>query len=248
MVFVAFCTLSSAVYILNDLRDAPEDRLHPIKKDRPIASGKVSALMAYIVLTVLLLVTVLISIWLGNIFEAGVFALYFVINMFYSLGGKNIPLIDVFIIAAGFILRVFAGAIILNIPVSKWLWLTVLFGSLFLAFGKRRGEVLRMINEGNTSTRKVLEAYNKEFLDGAIWMCLGLFIAFYSLWATDTAQFLRGQVYTIPLVAFILLKYRLILDGDEEHGDPVDVLMKSASIIVAVFLLIGMLVLGIYLK
>lgn len=161
--FIAFSFISSIIYIVNDIKDIEADRAHPIKCNRPLASGKIKV-KAAIILAVGLFVLALMFNYLaaGNHYSIlGLLLLYFLINILYSLGLKNIPLIDILIIVTGFIIRVYYGALIINVNVSDWLYLTIMSVAFFMAFGKRRNEMIKI----NTQSRKVLEFYNKDFLD-----------------------------------------------------------------------------------
>ncbi len=165
--------------------------------------------------------------------------IYFILNIGYSCGLKNIPIFDLFILVSGFILRVLFGGVILNVNVSDWLFLTVLAASLFLAIGKRRNE---MINHESKETRKVLKFYTVDFLDKNMYMSMGLAISFYSLWAIEHER--EFMIWTIPLVIMICMKYSLDLEGDSE-GDPISVILGDKLIFLLsafLMLLIGIII------
>ena len=167
--------------------------------------------------------------------------IYFVLNILYSFGLKNIPILDVAIIVLGFIIRVLFGAILLGIEMSNWLYLTILSLSFYLALGKRRGE----ISNGNNKTREVLNYYNKDFLDKNMYTFLAISIVFYSLWATDVTMVANTQnklIWTIPFMIIICMKYSLTVEGDS-HGDPVEVLLSDKVLMALVLLYV--LVMGI---
>ena len=221
--FAAFCLLSSLVYIINDLRDAPADRLHPTKCNRPIACGAVSVPAALVM-------------------AAGIFArfpalgwieltVYLLVNLAYSFGLKNIPVLDVALLVSGFLLRVLFGASVTGIVISNWLYLTVVAVSFYLALGKRRGE-LRRRSDG---TRRVLRYYNDEFLSRNMSICLTLAIVFYSLWAADTANADTHLIWTVPLVLCLCLKYSLTVEGDSD-GDPVEVIYQDKVLLALIAL------------
>jgi decaprenyl-phosphate phosphoribosyltransferase len=239
LAFFVFCFTSSIVYILNDMSDIEKDRLHPIKKLRPLASGEVSKKQAYIVMTLLALIITIIMIFFfkttKNIFVILIPVIYLILNILYSKKLKNEPIIDVVILVSGFVLRVMYGGVVVNVEVSKFLYLMIIFGSFYLGFGKRRNEILKNGDKG----RKVLSLYNKEFLDKNMYVCLGLAIVSYTLWCVDPSTVERiGNDYlfwTIPLVMIILQLYSLNIEGNS-HGDPIEVVLSDKKLIAVVIL------------
>lgn len=226
--FVAFCFIASAVYIINDIQDADKDRLHPKKKFRPIASGKISKIKAKLFLGILIMVSVLILIEVslanGNVLVTFAWPIiYLGLNVAYSNGLKNIPLIDVIILASGFVIRLIYGGVLVNIKLSNYLLLTVISASLFLGFGKRRNELKK-----STKTRKVLEAYNLEFLDKIMYVFITLTLVFYSMWAIHINSYV---VYTVPLTMIIVSYYCLLIEGTTSDGDPAEVLKSSKGLL-----------------
>ena len=240
--FICFCFIASSIYIINDIRDKEKDRKHKTKCNRPIASGKVSVKSAIILVLLLLIFTLLITILSNmNIYSILFLVLYFLINLGYSFGLKDVPLLDVMIIVFGFLFRVMYGASLLNINVSNWLYLTVLFSSFYLALGKRRNEIIK----NGRNARKVLKYYNANFLDKNMYMCLSSAIIFYSLWATDvkiSRQFNNLLLWTIPLVVLICMRYSMDIEGNSD-GDPVEVILKDKVImILGLFLMLSLFV------
>ena len=225
--FISFCSASSAVYILNDVIDEKTDLIHPIKKNRPIASGAITKINAIIYAALLIIMGLLGSLHI-NALTCVFILIYLLLNILYSIFFKKQPIFDCFCIAAGFLLRVYAGGAASGSIVSDWLFLTIVSMSLFMAFGKRRGE---LINIGDTSTRTVLEHYNLGFLKGIVFICAGLTIVFYALWAMD-----RGfnMIYTVPLAIFIIMKYLLLIQKPESHGDPTTVIFTDKTLLGAV--------------
>lgn len=218
--FIAFCLASSIVYIINDIQDAPKDRLHPEKCHRPIASGAITSKKAIIVMIVLtVLVAMLQIVFIKNWLAFLVLCLYVLLNLAYSAGLKNIPIIDIAILGFGFFLRVVYGSLITGIAISGWLYLTVLSMSFYLGLGKRRNEK----RSSKADTRKVLQYYNQEFLDKNMYLCLTLTIVFYSLWCV-IAPIHEAALWTIPFVLLICMKYSLDVEGNS-NGDPVEVLI-----------------------
>lgn len=230
--FISFSFASSIIYIINDIRDKEKDKNHPTKKNRPIAAGTISITNALIVATLLLIITIAILIYLStfNKFISIYIITYILINIMYSFGLKNIPLLDVFILALGFLIRVLYGGALINVEVSNWLFLTVLSISFYLGLGKRRNELMAQEKTGN-NTRSVLKYYNKEFLDKNMYMCLSMTIIFYSLWCQDLSS--DYIMWTIPIVLLICMKYSLNIESNSS-GDPVEVLLKDKILILLV--------------
>ena len=226
MGFVSFCLVSSAVYILNDIRDVEKDRKHPTKKFRPIASGKVKMPMAIgIMLSCLFLVCVLSAV-IGKVEATILLGVYFGLNVAYSMGLKNIPIIDIVILASGFVIRVFYGGLVTNIEISRWLYLVVTVGSLYMGLGKRRNELKRQGVSENT--REVLKYYNVSFLDKNMYVCVALTNVFYALWTFEMPD--SRMSLTIPVFIIILMCYSLDTEGDSD-GDPVEVILKDKVLI-----------------
>ena len=243
---VCFCLVASSIYIINDIKDVEKDRLHVTKRNRPIASGKVSIRNA-IILDILLLAIILVIIFLLKmpLISMLLLLVYFVMNLGYSLGLKNVPLLDIIILVSGFLIRVLFGATLLSINVSNWLYLTVMALSFYLGLGKRRNE----IDKSGSKTRKVLKYYNKEFLDKNMYMCLSMAIIFYSLWATDLKMVRNNNnllIWTIPLVIIICMKYSMDIEGNSD-ADPVEVILKDKVIIFLGGLLVIFLLMILYL-
>ena len=239
--FISFCLISSAVYVINDIKDVEKDRMHKIKKNRPIASGAISIKEAILLFIVLTISSLCINIFIIKEFSSILLiSLYLILNIMYSLGLKNIPIIDVVILVSGFVIRVIYGASIMSIEISKWLYLTVMSGSFFMGFGKRRNEIIK---QGNDS-RAVLKYYTKDYLDKFMYACLVLTLMFYSLWSVDTsttAKFGENMIYTIPLVMIIFMKYCLDIEGNS-YGDPVDVITSDKILMC----MVGILAISMY--
>lgn len=233
--FIIFSFISSVVYIINDINDIDADRNHPKKKNRPLASGKVSIKNAILVLILLMILSISLIIYLynktTNIFIILIPLLYLILNILYSTKLKHIPIIDVAILVSGFVLRVYYGGIASNIEISSWLYLMIMFGSFYLGFGKRRNEMK------HNNTRKVLKYYNKEFLDKNMYVSLGLSIISYSLWCVDPLTKLNISsnylILTIPLIMMIFQKYSLIIEGDSD-GDPIEVILNDNLLILLI--------------
>lgn len=224
--FIAFSFLSSTIYIINDIRDIEEDKKHPRKKNRPLPSGKIKISTSLLIALFLLIISIGLNTYICNsLLNISFYILisYLVINILYSFGLKDVAIIDVMLLASGFILRTYYGAKILDISVSSWLFLTIMNASIFLGLGKRKKEILK-----TKKARKVLEAYNEAFLDKFQYLTLTLCFVFYSLWTID--QHIKYLIFTIPLLMIIFMKYCLILETNDE-GDPTTVLYQDKSLI-----------------
>ncbi len=235
--FLAFSLLASGIYVINDIQDREKDRLNTTKCHRPIASGKISVPHA-VVFCVLLLMLGLGCGYLAAGLKLGAwcaFFAYFLLNLGYSMGLKNVPLVDIAILVSGFLLRMLYGGAVTGIVLSKWLCLTVISMSFYLGLGKRRGELLRQ----KESTRAVLKYYSRDFLDKNMYMCVALTVMFYALWTVDSFTVARvgseAMIWTVPLVILICMKYSLNVEGDSD-GDPVEVLLHDK-----VLLLLGLI-------
>lgn len=239
--FFIFSFSSSIVYVLNDINDVEKDRLHPIKKKRPLASGEVSIKAARVIIAILSLITLVLLITIYNCSENALVIVipiaYISLNILYSKGLKNIPIIDVVILVSGFVLRVMYGGVVANVEVSKYLYLMIIFGAFYLGFGKRRNEIIK---NGNKS-RKVLRLYNKEFLDKNMYVALALAVVSYTLWCVDPTTIARiGNDYlfwTVPIIMVILQLYSLNIEGNS-YGDPIEVVLSDKTLILTVVLYI----------
>ena len=233
--FAAFCLLSSAVYVFNDFLDRAADRLHPVKQKRPLASGAVSA-NAALVLMGLCLVG---GLWLAfSVSQAPwVFLLYIVINIAYTLGLKQVVVLDVFLISSGFMLRLLAGTVGIGIAPSHWLLLCGLMLTLFLGFAKRRAE-LAALPEDSVGHRAVLEHYSETLLDQFITIVAACTVVSYSLYTVSAETVaLHGSnhlMLTVPFVLYGLLRYLFRLHRRGGGGDPARELLADPHLIIAV--------------
>lgn len=226
--FFAFCMVSSAVYVLNDLKDIEKDRKHPTKKNRPLASGKIKPQQGIVVMIVCLCIAEIISVILKNYNALGLLVLYFILNIAYSMGLKNKPIIDIAILASGFVIRIFYGGEITDIAISKWLYLVITVGSLYMGLGKRRNELQKQ-----TETREVLKYYNVAFLDKNMYVCVALTNVFYALWTFEMPN--PKVSWTIPIFIILLMCYSLDIEG-ESDGDPVEVILHDKILIGLIFI------------
>lgn len=230
--FIAFSLIASSVYIINDIQDVEKDRKHPTKCKRPLASGEIKKGRAKFLTVLLIIVATVINYFVATdvVMVMVWMYLYLAINIAYSSGLKNIPIIDVVILVLGFVIRVLYGSEITGIEISNWLYLTVISMSFYLSLGKRRNELIRQ----QSGTRDVLKYYTKDFLDKNMYVSLGLTIAFYALWTVDpiTLERFSGNalIWTVPLVIVTCMKYSLNVEGDSE-GDPVEVLFGDKLLV-----------------
>ena len=245
--FVAFCMVSSVVYIVNDIRDREKDRKHPTKCKRPIAAGTVSVKCAWGLAAVLFIVAIVCNALAFHVTSTLLLVLYLVLNLAYSFGLKNIPILDITILVAGFMIRILYGAFVTGITISNWLYLTVVAFSFYLALGKRRNE-LKQISDGGT--RQVLKAYPISFLDKSMGMCLTMANVFYALWSMDekTKSFYHNGylIFTVPIVLLITMKYSLDVESKSD-GDPVEVLFHDKILLVLCVLYLASLFMILYL-
>jgi 4-hydroxybenzoate polyprenyltransferase len=245
--FAVFCALSSAVYLVNDVCDREADRLHPVKRRRPIAAGEVSPAAAGAVAIVLTAAALLAAFWLSRgLF--GVALAYFVLNVGYSFGLKRVVILDVMMVASGFLLRAWAGALVLGVAISHWLVLCTGLLALFLGFVKRRQEIAGL--ESGDHTRPILREYSLPFLDQMISIVTGATVVAYSLYAfsPEVAEKLgtRHLGLTIPFVVFGIFRYLYLVHQRGEGENPTAVILSDGPLIVDVLLWGAAVVVALY--
>lgn len=228
--FFSFCMAASTIYIVNDIKDREKDKMHDIKKNRPIASGKISVKKAVVLSIITFIIAMFFQFLTQKIFGFIFVVLYVIMNIAYSFKLKDIPLIDISIIVIGFLIRVLYGAYLINVEVSNWLLLTVISISFYLALGKRRNE----IKKNGSNSRKVLKYYTVDFLDKNMYLSLTLALTFYSLWCNDNVN--EKLIWTVPLAILTCMKYSMIVE-DDSYGDPVDVILSNISLLILLFIL-----------
>ncbi len=248
--FAVFCGVASAVYVFNDIRDVESDRNHPIKKGRPIASGRIGIVHAWIVFFAISAASISVA-FTVNLYVGAVVLSYLAMNIFYGLKLKEMVILDVMTIAAGFILRILAGSVAINVYMSHWLLLTTFFISIFMGFAKRRHEIASL-GKNATDHRKVLSMYNVKFIDEMTTATAGMSIVFYSLYTIDFEVVSRlgtpNLVYTVPVVVYGLFRYMYLVYVKIEGGDPVDIVLKDAGVISSVAIWFIMIIAFIYFK
>lgn len=231
LAFLSFSFMASTIYIINDIVDVDKDRLHPEKKYRPIASGAISIPLSCILLLVTFLIAVGIALFINvNVLIA--LLVYFVLNLSYSLYLKHVVIVDVMIIAAGFVLRAVTGALAVDGILTSWFILCTLGLSLFLALGKRRHELLLLKNARN-SQRKVLKYYSVELLDQLMTVITGVLIMFYSMYCYSEGT---DMMFTIPFVLYGIFRYYYLIHMENSGGKPEEILLNDKHILVTVIL------------
>lgn len=252
--FMLFCLLSSSIYIFNDLIDIKNDRLHPFKRNRPIASGKVPVELAIF----LFLLLGGVSLWMGLMTSTFFFAAmgtYFMMNIFYSLWWKKVPILDVFVIAAGFVLRIYAGSFVINVHMDVWFLLTVVSASLFLAVGKRRSEMTLLTGAGIEAkglrttlvhyTPELLDAYTSMFAN-TTWLTYALFSFLHPPFTAEgkvlklfallprTLLVDKWLMATVPVVIYGVMRYMQLIYEKNEGESPHKVIMSDVPLLLVV--------------
>ena len=263
--FVAFCCASSAVYVFNDIADRRRDRRHPTKRRRPIASGRLSPVLAAVLATTLAALALALALWLAVVGLAGqpdpfaawggaslllvaTVAGYLLLNVAYSWRLKRVPLWDVLIVAAGFVLRALAGAFAIPVPISPWFYLCTTFLALLLALGKRRAELVSLGGGADAGQRESLREYNLTLLDQLLAVVVTCTLITYSLYTFSSGTATHTLMITIPFVIFGIFRYLYLLyvKGDGERPDELlwrdrQILGSVALCVVAVALLLYVL-------
>ncbi|MDH3229378.1 MAG: decaprenyl-phosphate phosphoribosyltransferase [Alphaproteobacteria bacterium] len=232
--FATFCMVASAVYCLNDFRDRDADRSHPVKRTRPLASGAVSPAAALVLMACLLAGGVGLAAWRVPV-VLPILAAYFAINIAYSLYLKSIAVIDVLVVAFGFVLRVQAGAMLIDVAPSAWILIVTGLLALFIALAKRRDDIVRDMDSGH---RKSLEGYSRPFLDGSLMAVLSTLLVSYLIFTTDQAVMARlgseKLYFTGPFVVAGLLRYLQLTIVYERSGSPTDLIYKDKGLLLSV--------------
>lgn len=231
--FVLFSLISSCVYVLNDIVDVEEDRNHPKKKFRPIASNKVKVSEAKILFIILFFVALSFSL----IIEIRLFAIlliYFLVNVLYAFKLKKIIIIDVMTISFGFILRVLAGGVVINTNLSPWLVICTGLVTLYLGFGKRKNELI-VLEDSAGRHREILSKYTLEYINKILLMLLSLTNMTYILYTINGSAY-KGMIYTIPFVLYGTLRYEYLITNKDLGGSPEDVFEEDKSFFINIIL------------
>ena len=232
--FVAFCLTSSTIYIINDIVDIEQDKHHPTKRNRPLPSGKLTIPTAAM-FAVLLGATAFTIAYFASPIVVLILLIYTVMNIAYSLKLKHVVILDVFIIATGFMLRILAGTLGLGIPPSQWLLLCGLMVTLFLGFSKRRAEIIAL-SDDKSAHRKVLEQYSAVLLDNMIVITGAGLIMSYSLYTMNPETIrIHGTanlIYTVPFVIYGVFRYIFLLHHQSSGGDPSKDLVRDPHMLI----------------
>jgi 4-hydroxybenzoate polyprenyltransferase len=226
--FAIFCAASSSVYVLNDLIDVDRDRRHPEKRRRPIASGAIPRGAAAGVALLLALGALACAFALGSTFGAWTLA-YLALNLFYTTVGKDVAVLDVLLIAMGFVIRAIAGAVVIDVPYSEWFILCTLFLAVFLGASKRKAELLSL-GDGAAGHRPVLGAYTTPSLDAFTTTSMAAAVLSYALYvvAEHPGEDVHMLAFTVPFVIFGVFRYSLLVEQKDHLGDrPEEVLLQD---------------------
>jgi 4-hydroxybenzoate polyprenyltransferase len=234
--FAALCAVSSAIYILNDVLDIENDRAHPTKRNRPLPSGLLKPSTALAAMVALLAVALPVAFLLAPLFGL-VAAAYYLMMVAYSLWLKHMVLIDIFTIAAGFVLRAVAGAFIIDVPISPWLYVVTLLGALFIGFGKRRHELI-LLSNGAAGHRQILAEYSPELLEQIISIVISSTIMAYSLYtfSADNLPKNHAMMLTIPFALYGAFRYLYLIHLRNEGGSPEEMLLKDRPMLIDIAL------------
>lgn len=241
LAFAAFCLLTGAVYIFNDLHDLEEDRHHPLKSSRPLASGRLIKSQAWFAFILISSGSLAFSYALSPKFFAAALV-YFVMQLAYSLGLKNIVILDLFIIAAGFLLRVIAGGLVIDVSLSPWLLICTFLLALFLAMGKRRHELVLL--EGDAQAhRPILKEYSPLLLDQMIAVVTASIVIAYCLYTISdetVAKFgTTNLIFTAPFVIYGIFRYLYLVHQKNLGGSPEALIIKDKPLLLALILWIA---------
>jgi 4-hydroxybenzoate polyprenyltransferase len=238
LAFVLFCLISSSVYIINDIMDVNADRNHPIKKNRPIAAGKLPIPVALTAAIVMIAIS-LSGAYFLSLELAIIAAVYLLMNLAYSRWLKHIPLIDVLIIAAGFVLRVAAGVSVIHVQrFSPWLYVVMTLLALYIGFGKRRAEMTVLGIESQGAHRKVLDGYSITLIDQLITIVSSTTIIAYSLYTFSAPNLPENHsmMLTIPFVLYGIFRYLYLIEIKHAGGEPEELLLKDRPLQVTILL------------
>ncbi len=233
--FILFCFISSSVYILNDLIDINADKIHPTKKFRPLASGAVSKVQAFVLLLILCPISLILSFWFRYNF-AVVILIYFVLNILYTIKLKKIVIVDIMVISAGFILRVISGYVVIQEEISPWVLLCTFFLTMFLGLNKRKQEICTLDSDAKEH-RKILNEYSEELINQILPVVASCAIISYSFYTFHASKNI-WMVLTVPSVIYGMLRYQYLSLKSNVGENPEIVLFKDVPFIVNFILLI----------
>ena len=257
LAFVAFCLASSFIYLLNDLLDLENDRHHPTKRNRPMASGRLpiswavlllgSAGLTGLIFTIPIHVQrdIFAAIGGANLLFTATLATYLLLMVLYSVRLKHVVLLDVFIIASGFVLRILAGAVVVPVSISPWLYLVTILLSLFLALNKRRHELV-LLEDRASNHRQILKEYSLPMLDQMITIVTAATIMSYGLYTFQGPTGNHRLMITIPLVLYGMFRYLYLVHMRMEGGSPDEVLLRDRHMLGTVVLCIAIVIIVLY--
>ncbi|TAK35865.1 MAG: decaprenyl-phosphate phosphoribosyltransferase [Chloroflexota bacterium] len=233
---VLFSAISGVIYLVNDLKDVNQDRLHPTKRFRPLASGKLTITQAWLAVGALVLVSLPLA-WLISAPFGLAATVYMGMMLAYSFRLKNLVVLDVFVIAAGFVLRAVAGGLVAGVPISPWLYVCTSLLALFLGFAKRRQELILLDNDASRH-RRILEEYSGPLLDQLIAIVTASAIIAYSLYSffSETSHKAPYMMLTIPFVVYAIFRYLYLIHARGEGGSPEEVLLKDRPLLGTILL------------
>lgn len=248
LAFIAFCFAASSVYLINDCWDIERDRLHPIKKLRPLPSGKIKFGSAIILSIILMVVSIALAFWLNRDYGL-LLSVYWVMMMIYSFKLKDLVIVDILVISIGFIIRAVSGAVVLNVVISRWLLACAIFLSLFLILAKRRNEIVELGTEA-VNHRAILEEYGERFLDQMIAVVTACTIFSYVLYTVDPGTVEKfqtnGLIYTVPFVIYGIFRYLYLVYQRNLGGRPEMVLLTDRPMLLSVLLWIASAMIIVY--
>lgn len=248
LAFAAFCAVASAIYLINDVADFERDRVHPKKRLRPIAAGQVKRSTATMMAVVLGPAGLALGWWL-NTATGATLTIYGVMNLSYSFGLKHVVLLDVFIIALGFLLRVSVGAFAIGVPISPWLLICTFFIALFLAFCKRRHELVSLGDDA-AAHRGILAEYSTPFIDKMVSALASMTVMSYALYTIDARVIAKlgtdALVITVPLVLFGVFRYLYLVHQRQMGGSPTEIVLRDRSVQAIVGLYVVVVLWAIY--
>lgn len=246
--FLLFCFLSSSVYILNDLLDIEEDKIHPKKSKRPIASGKISKNEAISLFIALSIISLFLAFWLNEYFFIASLT-YFVLQLAYSIKLKHVVIVDVFIIASGFVIRVVAGGLVIGVAISSWLLICSMLLALFLAMSKRRHEIV-ILEDVASNHRPILREYSPYLLDQMIAVVTASTLIAYCLYTISVKTVERfgttNLVFTVPFVLYGIFRYLYLIHQKGKGDSPESLIIRDYPLLINILLWVGTVFLILY--
>jgi 4-hydroxybenzoate polyprenyltransferase len=238
LAFIAFCLCASSVYIINDIKDLEQDRLHPVKKLRPLPAGRIRPQTAVLFSVILVVVSLTLGFNLDLNFGL-LLALYWIMMIVYSFKLKHMVIVDILVISAGFIIRAVSGAVVLDVLISRWLLACAIFLSLFLILAKRRNEIVEL-GSNAANHRAILEEYGERFLDQMIAVVTACTIISYVLYTVDPGTVekfqTQGLIWTVPFVIYGIFRYLYLVYQRNLGGRPEMVLLMDRPLLLSIFL------------